>query len=318
MPKISIIIPNYNHANYLQERIESVLHQSFQNFEIIILDDNSTDNSLDVINQYKNHPKVKQILTNNENSGSTFKQWNKGINYASGEWIWIAESDDFCNDDFLEKVMKPIEDNKNIVLSYSQSTRVNSKGEITGSWLDWTEGLFPLFSDNFQLDGTLFIEKYLFNRNVIPNASAVVFNKNAFIKAGKTDENIKYTSDWLLWMKILLQGNIAFNAKPLNHFRYHTKSVIATATLGGEKPFKRKFDIIMLQDFNSHLNGLSAVSLKSSLREKLSQLSYEEYIFSSNHNNNRDAIKYALQHFGYSRKKIKSMVLILKHLMKKN
>lgn len=316
-PLVSVVIPNYNHSAYLQQRIETVLSQNYPNFEVIIMDDCSTDNSLAVIEAYKNHPKVCNIIINKNNSGSTFKQWNKGVEDAKGEWIWIAESDDFCDDDFLEKVMKPIEDNKNIVLSYSQSTRVNSKGEIIGSWLDWTKGIFPIFSDNFQLYGPLFIEKYLFNRNVIPNASAVVFNKSAYIKAGKANENIKYTSDWLLWMKILLLGDVAFNAKSLNHFRYHVKSVIATATLGGEKPFKRKFDIIMFQYFNSHLKVLREANLKSSLKEKLSQLCYEEYIFSSYHNNNRDAIKYAFQHFGYSSKKIKSLVVILKNLMNK-
>ena len=91
---VSIIIPNYNHAKFLDERIQSVLNQTYQNFELIILDDKSSDNSVEVINQYKDDPRVSSIIINKDNSGSTFKQWYKGIEIAKGEIIWIAESDD--------------------------------------------------------------------------------------------------------------------------------------------------------------------------------------------------------------------------------
>ena len=76
---VSVIIPNYNHAKYLEERIDSVLNQSYKDFEVIVLDDYSTDNSKEVINKYAGHPKVSHIILNEENSGSTFKQWHKGF-----------------------------------------------------------------------------------------------------------------------------------------------------------------------------------------------------------------------------------------------
>src|SRR5207342_2166753 len=79
MPEVSVIIPNYNHAVYLEQRIESVLNQTFQDFELIILDDCSPDNSRDVIDQYRVNSKVSHIVYNSINSGSTFKQWQKGI-----------------------------------------------------------------------------------------------------------------------------------------------------------------------------------------------------------------------------------------------
>ena len=84
-PLVSVIIPNYNHARYLDERIQSVLNQTYQNFEVIILDDKSTDNSVEVINQYKDDLHVSCIIVNEENSGSTFKQWHKGFELAKGE-----------------------------------------------------------------------------------------------------------------------------------------------------------------------------------------------------------------------------------------
>ena len=95
-PLVSVIIPNFNHAPYLEQRLESVFNQTYQNFEVIILDDHSTDNSMEIIMRYKDNPHVSHIIENDINSGKVFKQWNKGFHLAKGELIWIAESDDFC------------------------------------------------------------------------------------------------------------------------------------------------------------------------------------------------------------------------------
>ena len=88
---VSVIIPNYNHAKYLNQRIDSVLNQTYQNFEVIILDDCSPDNSKQVIEAYRGHPKISTIVYNEQNSGTTFKQWDKGLQLAKGEWVWIAD-----------------------------------------------------------------------------------------------------------------------------------------------------------------------------------------------------------------------------------
>ena len=93
-PLVSVIIPNYNYARFLTERIDSVLSQTFQNFELIILDDCSTDNSREVIERYRSNPKVSHIIYNQSNTGSPFAQWEKGLSVARGKYIWVAEADD--------------------------------------------------------------------------------------------------------------------------------------------------------------------------------------------------------------------------------
>jgi Glycosyltransferases involved in cell wall biogenesis len=102
---VTVIIPNFNHAAFLKQRIESVLNQTFQDFEMIVIDDCSADESREVIEAYRNHPKVSQVVYNEQNSGSAFKQWVKGVALAKGDWIWIAESDDWAEHDFLERMM---------------------------------------------------------------------------------------------------------------------------------------------------------------------------------------------------------------------
>ena len=91
-PFFSVIIPNYNHAPYLHERIDSVLNQTFKDFEVILLDDKSQDDSCEILRSYENNPHVTHVVLNNQNSGSTFKQWHKGFDLARGEYIWIAEN----------------------------------------------------------------------------------------------------------------------------------------------------------------------------------------------------------------------------------
>ncbi len=92
MQTISVIVPNYNHARFLKRRIDSILNQTYQDFELILLDDCSSDDSCDILLSYKDNPHVSQIVFNDENSGTPFKQWDKGIRMAKGKWIWIAES----------------------------------------------------------------------------------------------------------------------------------------------------------------------------------------------------------------------------------
>src|SRR5215469_12732659 len=103
MPTVSVIVPNYNHARYLRQRIESVLGQKYQDFEVILLDDCSTDNSREILESYRNDPKVR-VVFNATNSGNVFKQWNKGVRMAGGRYVWIAESDDYADAGFLSRL----------------------------------------------------------------------------------------------------------------------------------------------------------------------------------------------------------------------
>jgi len=104
MPTVSVVVPNYNHARYLQQRIDSILSQTYQDFELILLDDCSTDHSRDILASYRENPKVR-IEYNDENSGTVFKQWNKGVRMARGRYIWMAESDDFADPRFLARMV---------------------------------------------------------------------------------------------------------------------------------------------------------------------------------------------------------------------
>jgi len=245
-PLISVIVPNYNHEKYLKQRLDSIFNQTYQNFEVIILDDCSTDNSRNILIEAAKNPKVTHLVFNEKNTKNTFTQWSKGISLAKGEYIWIAESDDFCDSDFIEMVIRPLLKNSNTTLSFCQSHRVNQHGEITGNWISHTDSLTPdFFSKDFVMDGNAFIEKFLIFKNVIPNASAVLFRKSIKLeKYLQIAYELRYCGDWIFYTKVISNNKIAFITNSYNSFRYHDTSVIATAVQE-----RSRIDIIDI-DFN--------------------------------------------------------------------
>jgi GT2 family glycosyltransferase len=225
MPKVSIIVPNYNHAAYLNERISSILAQTFTDFEIILMDDNSSDNSRQILETYRSIPNV-QIIFNEVNSGSSFKQWNKGAQLCKGEYIWIAESDDIADKEFLSTLVPVLDNNPGVALVYAQSYEINSKGYITGTWFDHTKVLDSgRWISDFTMQGNKMIKKYMIHRNCIPNASGVLFRRDKMEAIGMADETFKLNGDWLFWIKLMENSTIAFVAKSLNYFRTHGNSV---------------------------------------------------------------------------------------------
>ncbi len=252
---VSIIVPCYNHEKYLEERIKSILNQTLSDFEIILLDDLSPDNSAEILKRYSNHPKVSHCIINKKNSGSTFFQWNKGIELATGDLIWIAESDDVADPQFLEKLISPFYKNKKLVLAYSQSYRMNENSIVTGSWKDATDHLNPtLFENDFEMCGLEYFEKFLNTGNTIPNASAVVFKKQTYLDVGGANPRLRFIGDWEIWAKIISQGDIFYTAECLNYFRYHDTSVIAQAKKKKDHFEVRRQVILFRESMNTFLN----------------------------------------------------------------
>lgn len=221
-PLISVIVPNYNHAHYLEERLDCIFNQTYENFEVILLDDASSDESLTILNKYKNHPKVVHAVFSSKNSGSPFLQWQRGVSLAEGDYIWIAESDDYCDSTFLEQLVGKL--NKTIKIAYAQSLDVDVNSKIITNRINYTNEFSPnIWESDFVCNGRAFILNYLSLKNVIPNASAVVFSRN-LINNNIFDKDLLAMSmcgDWFFWIKLIMKGDVAFVAKPLNYFRDH-------------------------------------------------------------------------------------------------
>jgi len=222
MTKVSIIVPNYNHAPYLPKRLDSIFNQTYQDFEVILLDDCSTDNSVEILEKYANYPKVSHFIINEENSGSPFKQWNKGVTLAQGEYIWIAESDDFADQTFLENLVPYLENNPSVGIVYCQSYVINENNSIIGSRVDWTQDLDKeRWNKNFINSGKKEVSNYLIIKNTIPNVSGTLIRKESHLSVGMAPVDMKMAGDWYFYLSILKQYDIAFVQKELNYNRHH-------------------------------------------------------------------------------------------------
>lgn len=237
-PLVSIIIPNYNHAQYLDERLQSVLNQTYQNFEVIILDDKSTDNSLEVINKYKSNPHITKIVINDQNSKSPFKQWHKGFEFAKGELIWIAESDDSCENTFLEKLVKE-HTLKNNAVTFCKSQRIDENS------LKYETFHNEIRKGNWK--GMDFIQKYLGKYNIIMNASSAIFNKNIAKLVDSQYTDFKGSGDWLFWIEVVQNGSISYIDESLNFFRKHNTNTTEKCYTNGTDFIenKRIFDYLV-------------------------------------------------------------------------
>lgn len=248
--KVSVVIPNYNYARYLKKRIQSIVKQTYPIYEMIILDDASTDESVRVIQNIltevkAKHPNISiQFVKNEKNTGKAISQWKKGFELATGDYVWIAEADDLSSKNFLAEAMKGFDDPE-VVLSYTESRLINGYGLIMTPNFRWSRDREKTghYAQNYTKEGFREIEEIMAIRCTIPNVSAVVFKRDAKIPFSQyLDEAVKFTQvgDWYFYSKVLGHGKICYSRKSLNGFRVHGGSVTDRA-----KKAKEHFDEIL-------------------------------------------------------------------------
>ena len=229
---VSVIVPNYNYARYLRQRLKSIWAQHIPIREIILLDDASTDHSREVINELvRESPIPVRVIGNDTNSASVSRQWAHGVSLAEGDLVWIAEADDFADPDFLSVVIPAFED-PNIVLSYSQSRMVDENGEMLAP--DYLGYVSDIDSARWTMDfcrpGPVEVAEALSIKNTIPNVSAVIFRR-AELAAVLHDHldamaACRNVADWLCYIRLLARGGeVSFKARVLNNHRRHSTSV---------------------------------------------------------------------------------------------
>lgn len=223
---VTVVIPSYRHEQYLRGRIDSILAQQHRPVEILILDDASTDGSDAIIREYAGRYDAIRYIRNEENSGGPFPQWNKGVREAKGDLIWIAESDDWAERELLDRLVAVMRSDPQVVMSYCQSLQIDVESRPLQDMTWWTNDVDDdRFRQDFVMDGAEFARRYMTLKNVVPNASGVLFRKDAYLATGGADNSFRMCGDWVLWAKVMVQGRIGFVADPLNHFREHANTV---------------------------------------------------------------------------------------------
>ena len=226
-PLVSVIVPNYNHADYLDERISTIVNQTYQNIEVLLMDDCSPDESRSVLEKWAAKDDRLEVLFNEKNSGSPFAQWARGSAWAKGKYLWIAESDDACALDMLALHVDALERNEKAVMAYSHSHLVDEEG---GFLRDFKEDYGFIFGDasrwksDFTVDGKVEVARSIIFSNTVPNASGVLFRKSVFDQVGAPETSWRLNGDWLFYARLLQHGELRFFATARNYFRFHERT----------------------------------------------------------------------------------------------
>ena len=225
-PHVSVIVPNYNHSKFLRERLESIYNQTYQNFDVVLLDDASTDDSLAILQEYcDRYPERTKLIVNDKNGGNVFLQWAKGLENATGDIVWIAESDDYSELNFLE-TMLPAFRYQSVRIAFAQSYFMKNGRQI------WTtqEYLSDLPDLNWEKDWMISAHQLVQHgfavHNVIANvSSALIRNVTGISKRLlEVSSGMKLSGDWNFYLELIRGGTVAYSANTINYYRVHDSS----------------------------------------------------------------------------------------------
>lgn len=270
MPEVSVIVPNYNHAPYLRQRLDSIFNQTFQDFEVILLDDASTDNSVEILQEYatKYQDKVSHYKVNSENSGSPFRQWKKGIDLAKGEYIWIAESDDFSERLFLERTIEIFNENETATIVVTDSKYVHNSQIIN---------LSPPFDRNNLL--IRIAPRHLLSKCPIRNVSAVVMRRK--IIGEEKYYSYKYIGDKLFYYYFFRNKEIYYLQLPLNYYRRHSQNVSIEKNINTEiERYEENYKLTKLISYEIKGDSFEVRKKLSQIQKKIiNRLGYKKLLF---------------------------------------
>lgn len=231
LKRVSVAVPNYNYEKHIADRLTSIFNQTYPVYEVIVLDDKSPDLSVDVINATTAaYQRDIELIINEQNSGSVFKQWEKGARLTQGEFLWIAEADDLAEPNFLQTVVG--RDN-NFTMAYTDSIQIDENDQhLADNYRYYYDAdMCKLLDKPALYSGKQVIDSCLSIKNQFMNVSSVVFAKQAFISCFDKHMNelldFKVAGDWFVYVKLLSHSNSTCKivGDSLNVHRRHSGSV---------------------------------------------------------------------------------------------
>jgi glycosyltransferase involved in cell wall biosynthesis len=232
-PLVSVIVPNFNHANYLRQRLDSIYSQTYPNIEVILLDDCSTDGSALILTEYAGrHPDKTICHLNESNSGGVFNQWKKGLELATGSLVWIAESDDYCSDNFLEEMVRCFQTG-GVKLAFADTKFVRgTPPEAIWTLSDYLADLKLRFTEiPFIRSAHAMVNSGWVVKNLVPNVSSAVFRHPGDMALFNDEEwlGLRLCGDWIFYLSIIRGGLVGYNPNATNFYRQHVSNTSVRA-----------------------------------------------------------------------------------------
>ncbi|MBE3607085.1 glycosyltransferase, partial [Campylobacter sp. RM13119] len=216
-------MPNYNHAKFLNKRIDSILEQTYKNYEVLLLDDCSTDNSREILQGYADrYPDKIRTLFNETNGKNVFKQWRKGMESSNGDLVWICESDDYCENDFLEKLVEQFK-NPGVNIAFGRIQFCDLDDNFIKGLDGYREGAESgIWNETLVRPANKWFCGGFSVNNVIANVGGCIFKRQILdAKVWEEAQTYKILGDWFLYSHIANGGLIAYEPTAVAYFRQH-------------------------------------------------------------------------------------------------
>lgn len=275
-PRVSVIVPNYNYAPYLVQRLESISSQTFKDVEILLLDDASTDDSQKILTDFATRNPQSRLMLAKENGGSVFAAWERGIRAASGDLVWLAEADDWCDETFLEHAVGAF-GTSGVHLAHGRSIPTNHQGEVSGDYNElYLDRIVPgRWKRSHCEPAGREINVALGRANSIPNASAVVVPRSCANRAIEAARAFKLAGDWAFYVTAAAGGRVAYVHEAVNYHRRHERTT--TRSLEGTRAyFQELADVgeLVRELYGSNIEREAA--FKSFLRAEATRFNFHE------------------------------------------
>lgn len=222
-PKVTALVPSYNHARFLERRIQSIAGQSYRNVEIIVIDDRSTDQSDEVLRELQKKYAFTYVR-NNRNSGSPFTAWGRVLSMAEGDYIWVCESDDYAEPDFLATAVAALRRTRDAVLFYCNSNVIDDADRRVDTTLSYFHDIWKesRWDSDFVADGLRELVDFQLRGQTVPNMSSALVRRDAFQRAFRRSlTRFRLTGDWLFVGDVMRHGRVVFSSRHLSNFRRH-------------------------------------------------------------------------------------------------
>ena len=212
-PKVSVCIPTHNRSRYLRQAIESVLRQTFGDYEVLVVDNASSDDTASVVSAFKDE-RVRYYR--NERTVGMVRNWNRCLEFTRGECIALLHDDDFWLAQYLERAVGVMDRHGSVGLVYSAAVVVDQEGNARRMHRHWD-------TDQVVSGHSAFKELIGGNRVLCPTA---LVRRRCFDTVGVFDEGVECGADWEMWLRICLYYDVAYVAEPLACYRTQHGSLI--------------------------------------------------------------------------------------------